>query len=463
MSIQIDFAVADHNGDTKGAFGSRLINLYAEPLPPGAKSGVILKGTPGTELFCALPTRPVLAMEVMNNALYAVTATNLYRIDNFGTYTDLGLVEMLGDRVDICTNGTNLVMVDGILGYSYTEDDGISQLSGDGWYVSESVDVLDGYFIFVRKDTGQFFLSDLLSDTFDPLKFATAEAAPDDLKAVVVFQQEAFMFGKKTAEVWYTGIDPDFPLERRSGAFIDRGIASPHCAVNIDNSVYWLGEDRIVYRMNGYVPIKVSNFDVDTTAQAANVDDAHAYTYIEDGHKFYVLTLPTANLTYALDLATGLWHQRSHSRHGRHHGNCHVFTYNYNLIGDFQAGAIYHMHSSIPNDSTDHIQRIGVSPPVHFDRTYGIIKSFELDMDTGVWTIAGDGQDPVGTLSWSGDGGETWSHEREASIGKMGQYRYRARWLALGADRQRQFKFAITSPVPVRIYGAWIEVKNARN
>jgi hypothetical protein len=44
--------------------------------------------------------------------------------------------------------------------------------------------------------------------------------------------------------------------------------------------------------------------------QYAVVSDAIGYTYTEEGHEFYVLILPTADVTWVYDLTTGNWHQR---------------------------------------------------------------------------------------------------------------------------------------------------------
>lgn len=64
------------------------------------------------------------------------------------------------------------------------------------------------------------------------------------------------------------------------------------------------------------------------------------------------------------------------------------------------------------------------------------------------------GADPQVRLSTSDDGGRTWSTLKKwRSMGKIGRYRTRLRWLKLGKFRQRIIKLEITDPVRRNIVG----------
>jgi hypothetical protein len=56
-------------------------------------------------------------------------------------------------------------MIVGYNGYAYTpETETIEDMSTEeGWFPSDTVDFMDGYFIFNRAGTGQFFISKLYS------------------------------------------------------------------------------------------------------------------------------------------------------------------------------------------------------------------------------------------------------------------------------------------------------------
>ena len=461
MRQPIQWATATKDGRSQAANGSRLVNLYAEKLPPDSKSPVALYGTPGTALFAELPTYPVLGLHRMNDELYAVTPSQLYRVDQFGQYTALGDVDLQG-RASMDDNGQSLVVVDGNRGYVWNGQN-VTELSGDGWYSADTVAYQDGYFIFNRAGTGQFFVSQLLSTEFDPLDFATAEGAPDDTLAVLSDHRELWVFGQRSIEVWYNSGDPDFPFERMQGAFIERGIAARHSAAKLDNSVFWIGEDKVVYRAAGYQPQRISTHAVEQSLAQSDVSGAFAYTYTEEGHAFYVLTLPNANQTWCFDVATGLWHERSHILWGRHHGNCYARAYGQHLIGDWQKGTVYTMRLEAYTDHGQAIQRLAVAPPMHDSRQRLTINSLELDMESGVGVSTGQGSNPQARLDWSDDGGETWSNEHWAEIGQVGRYLTRVIWRRLGSARQRHFRMTITDPVPVIIMGAYVETERGRN
>ncbi len=462
MKQPIQWTTGSHKGRSEAANGARLVNLYAEALPPDSKTPVVLYGTPGTSRFALLPTSPVLGLAVMDDALYAATATQLYAVTSDGRHTELGDVTLSG-RVSMATNGTDLVMVDGSKGYVYRQDTGLKELSGDGWYPASTVTYQDGYFIFNRSGTGQFFLSELLSTEFDPLKYATAEGAPDDSLAVLSDHRELWVFGEHSIEVWYNSGDPDFPFERMQGAFIEKGIGAAHSAAKMDNSVFWLGEDGIVYRAAGYLPQRVSSHAVEFDIGRGEISDAFAYTYSEEGHTFYVLTLPSQQKTWCLDVSTGLWHERSHIEWGRHHGNCYARCYGQHLIGDWQNGLIYMLDMAAYTDHVDEIRRVAVSPPLHGGRHRVTMHSLELDMESGIGLAHGQGDNPQAMLQWSDDGGKTWSNEHWTGIGRIGRYLTRVFWNRLGMFRQRQFKVVITDPVPVVILSAFAEVESGRS
>ena len=37
--------------------------------------------------------------------------------------------------------------------------------------------------------------------------------------------------------------DPDQPIQRMNGAFLEHGCAAPHSVAKLDNTVFWVGKD----------------------------------------------------------------------------------------------------------------------------------------------------------------------------------------------------------------------------
>ena len=462
MRQPIVWAIGTEAGRSEAASSASLQNLYAEQMPETAKAPVVLYGTPGSQEFASVEGNLVYALPTLAGTQYALTDSTLTRLDSAGNTLKVGDVVISG-VVSWAENGTHLVFVDGTKGYYYTEADGVQELSGDGWYPSNSVTYQDGYFIFNRKDTGQFFISRLLSVDFDPLDFATAEGAPDNTLAVLSDHRQLWLFGADSTELWYNSGDVDFPFFRMQGAFIERGILAPATAAKINNIVLWLADDGKVYAGNTANPQRVSSHAVEYHIGRADATEATAYTYTDEGHVFYVLTLPGINETWVYDLTTSLWHKRSHYQWGRHHSNCYARAFGRHLIGDAFAGKVHQMSLDIYQDGAEIIQRIAVSKQYSFNRDRVSCHSVEIDMELGHAKANGYGDNPQAMLQWSDDGGEVWSNEYWAPMGKIGEYLTRVIWRRLGQFRQRTFMLTITDPIKIVILGAVAEVSRDRH
>lgn len=64
---------------------------------------------------------------------------------------------------------------------------------------------------------------------------------------------------------------------------------------------------------------------------------------------------------------------------------------------------------------------------------------------------------PFAALSWSKDGGNTYSNEHPKSIGKTGEYRKKLTWRGLGRSSDRVFQLRISSPCKRVIYGYYVD------
>jgi hypothetical protein len=269
----------------------------------------------------------------------------------------------------------------------------------------------------------------------------------------------------------------------------------------LDNGIFWLGADArgrgIVYRANGYTGVRVSTHAVEWHIQDyANMADAVAYTYQQDGHSFYVLNFPTANTTWVYDVATNAWHERAGFSAGnftRHRSNCQMSFNNEIVVGDFENGNIYAFDLNVyaDNGSIQKWLRSWRALPTgqnNFKRTAQ--HTLQLDCETGVGlnglvtpeniylmtesddylvtevgnyliadqiAAATQGADPQVMLRWSDDGGHTWSNEHWASMGKIGQYYRRVFWRKLGMTlklRDRVYEVSGTDPVKIAVMGA---------
>lgn len=326
---------------------------------------------------------------------------------------------------------------------------------------ASSIDYVDGYFVWSQADSAQFFICNLYNGTvIDALDFATAESDPSKLRRVIVSHRELVLLKDNRIEVWAnTGAFP-FPFERIPGAVIERGTAAGMSAAVLDSSVFWLGDDRIVYRSQGYQPVRISEHWLEEAIRTGDVSDAYGMTYTQGGHAFYVLTFPTLDFTVVYDCATTKWHHRQSGT------SLDKTIWRVRCIakafGKFFAGID---NGHVCEIDMDHfleagqpIRRVGRTPPIFADGARVRMSEAELECELGVGRTAGQGVNPKVMVRVSDDGGKSWGNERQASIGRTGETGTRALVRRLGSFRQRTLEFAISDPVKVALYGFRVEI-----
>jgi hypothetical protein len=276
-------------------------------------------------------------------------------------------------------NGTQLVITNGTNGYLYSTTLGFTLITDADFNAADTVQFFDQRFYFDWKGTNKFFGSDLLDGTsYNALVFASAEARPDNVKAVVLNKQVLLVFGDTTIEPWQDVGAANMPLGARAGRCDRAGTCRAHATTKEDNSVFFLGEDRRFYRLDGVTPMGISTPAIDAEWQTySTVSDAYCFSYAWAGHKFVVVHFVTANKTWVFDISSGLWHEREswdlNGRSlGRWLGNCHVSCYDKELIGDAYSGKIGYLSASTYTEFGLTTQALATSPPVHSGSQAGV-------------------------------------------------------------------------------------------
>lgn len=455
------------------AADARMVNLFPEIVPEAGKEPAFLQRAPGLALLATIGLGPIRGLWSFGGYGYVVSGNQLYKLTNTYTATPLGSVAGTGP-VSMADNGTQLFIATNPNGYIYNAATNIfSRITDPDFPGAVTVGFIDGYFVFNEPNSQKLWVTSLLDGlAIDPLDFASAEGAPDDLISVIVDHREIWVFGTNSTEVWYDAGTADFPLQRIQGAFNELGCAAPYSVAKMDNSVFWLGADArgrgIVYRANGYTGQRISTHAVEWHIQQyGNLSDAVAYTYQQDGHSFYVLIFPEANTTWVYDASTQAWHERAGWVNGeftRHRSNCQMLFNNEVIVGDFENGNIYAFDLDVyaDNGSIQKWLRSWRALPTgqnNLKRTAH--HTLQLDCESGVGLNLGQGEDPQVMLRWSDDGGHTWSNEHWSGMGKIGQYYRRVFWRRLGMTlklRDRVYELSGTDPVKIAIMGAELQL-----
>jgi hypothetical protein len=407
--------------------------------------------------------------------LFSVHGNKLLEIDTIYNIIERGTIESITGVVCFAENSVDQMMiVDGNNGYIYSlNDNTLEEITADGFVAGTSVICIDGFFVCNKTGTGQFALSDYQKGKiWNGSNFYEAESLGDPIQALAKLNNEIWVIGLKSIEAWYNNggntADPADVFTRTNQATMDMGTSAPNSVQTNGNALFWLGRNSqgaySVWMATGYQPQRISTHAIEyRISKLADSDEVRAYCYQKEGHFFYVLNFINSDMTIVYDLTTGLWHDWLHfneldGTYSAHYAVAHAFFNGKNIVGNRIDGKIYELDLDYYKDgnSTIRRERTGghISEP---DRKRMFFKSFELDLLRGQGLQSGQGVDPQVMLTWSDDGGETWSDERTATAGKVGKYKTCVDWNRLGSARDRVFKIAVSDPVKWVLSGAIIE------
>lgn len=340
---------------------------------------------------------------------------------------------------------------------------------------ADRVAFIEGWLIFNQPGTRTFYTNAPVpyTLTFAGAFYALKDSSTDNLVTLFENNRELWLIGEKTSEVWYNAGGVNFPFSRLPGIGPQIGCSAKHSIARTGPDLCWLAQNEqgqnIVVKTNQYAYEIVSNHAVaNAIATYPQVGDALGDCYQELEHVMYVLTFPTADVTWCCDLTLWLdtqsaygWWQRlswdsSTGTYHRHIGNVFVNFANLRLWGDYQTGQIHRQDRSIYTDNGAVLRASRRAPHVWAPETRKRIfqASLQVEFTPGVGLQIGQGSNPLAMIRWSDDGGFNWNGEIEAPIGKAGESRFRAMVFQIGEARDRVYEVSVSDPVSRDIIGA---------
>ncbi|OTG65833.1 packaged DNA stabilization protein [Acinetobacter silvestris] len=374
------------------------INWYPQTIeyPNGSRVAALMP-TPGLKKIFTGDVAATRCLYVLSNgALLAVIGKKLYHSKtNKFDLTEVGSISALG-TVRIADNGQVALIVNGT--YAYVLDLKkleLTRLSGSTIPRSTHVLFLDGRFVVNKANTGQFYWSDLYSTKVNALSYATAESTPDNITAIINFNRELWLFGAQSIERYYGTGSSNSPFSRLSGGAMSFGCLAPDSIVSLATGVIWLGVSEFggnqIVMSGGGIPERISTHALEEEISAlTKTADALAYAYQIEGHVFYVISFPSANVTYCFDVSTGLWHQRSFTNpqglHERHRSQHHAYFNNMHIVGDYRNGKLYQLDNNTFTDDGELILRERTAQAVITDKKMTRFSKLEIVCETGFGT-----------------------------------------------------------------------------
>lgn len=442
---------------------ARILNMYAEPLPAGAKTPLILSRVPGVAPFALPGNGPIRGLHRAFGSLYAVSGAHLWKIAQNGALTDLGAVG--SGAVSMANNAEHLIVVTAPDAYysDGTSASGVAQITDTDYTSRGAIKVrfMDNFMIFLEPDSDRFFCADLGSVTdFDSLDFASAEGAPDRLIGMEVDHRQVILFGADSVEIWENVGGSGFPFQRSINGFIEIGCYNGDTIAKVDNSVIWLASDYSVRKLDGATPVRISTYALEQFLAGVDVTTGSAYSYSQDGHIFYVLSFSTG--CWVWDATTNEWHERASHPQDYYRWQFHASAYGLQFVGDAFSNKVGKLDPTV-YDEHGSVQRASWTyQPVYSENRMAMHHRLEVVFEAGVGLTSGQGSDPEIMMDYSDDGGLTWTTLPNRRLGKIGEYLWRAEWHGLGSARQRVYRGAVSDPVRVVLSDTVLDVTGGR-
>jgi hypothetical protein len=427
----------------------RRVNCMYDIRKDQDRAAIVAVNTPGATVFTTVGSSPIRGWRVVVDTLYVVAGTTLYRVTTAGAVTALASVPTAAQTVDMSDNTAQLMIVDGVAGYVYTFATSTMTTITDVNFPNgaTSVDFLNGRFIVNKPATREFYVSNLLDGltwTYLGLPvYGTKENASDNLVEVSVLNGTLVLWGNFSTEFWQDVGTTPLPYQRINGATQNWGLVAQNSHAKVGNTEMFLGASPDggikVIRLNGYAPVPVSDSDLEyIISNFSTVTDAVALVYSAYGHPVYQLTFPTANRSFAYDLATEMWHEAQTGPSAtpvRHFANYGITFNKANYVSDATTGTIYLLDEDTYTDNgtvnlrelcTRHIRNAG---------NYVFLSQLMLDFEPGV------GGTPTVSVSISRDNGVTFGTPKQKTLGAVGT---RVVFNRLGSGRDMVAKISRT-------------------
>jgi hypothetical protein len=381
--------------DRKSAV-QRAVNLFLRQIEGlGEARQLVLQSTDGLALLYNFGATVRGSIVTVDAREFVVAGVTLYEIIANAPVAR-GTLNYGTSFVSMCAGETQLVIADGPFGYVLTLTTNVfGQITDPDWRGAISVTEVDGTFVFVPPNNlEQFYISSIDdATTLDALDFSSADAQPGNIITSRELKQETYFFKPLSTEVWIYDGEADFPLVRYNSTPIAVGIVGPRAVAEAADTLIFVGKTKrgtgIVYEMVGHQPVRISNTAVETALRSTSVDLTQCAMWVQQtsGAEFVCINAPGMTTSWCWDAASKQWHERGEL-----------------VNGDWA------------------------------------IRGIEIGCTTGYGGNV--------MLRRSPDGGFTWNAWLYRSLGEIGRWMQRVRWLMLGASRDPVFEIRVSDAVP---------------
>lgn len=435
-------------------------NLVPVPKVSGIANGYLRQA----EGLVSLGTGPGISRGGINwnGTLYRVMGSKLVRISSNGSAATITSSLPGSDNVRLVYSFDYLAIAAG--GQLWLYDGAtLAQVTDTDLGTVNDVIWVDGYFM---TTDGENLVVTELGDPFtvNPLKYGSSEIDPDPVKCLLKLRGEVYAINRYTIEVFNNVGGDFFPFARVDGATIPQGCVGARAAAVFADAIAFVGGGRddspaVWIGLNGAAQ-KISTREIEQVLQGLNDTQLEAIvleTRSDGAHEHLWMRMPDRTLVYDVaasrELGSPVWFVLTTSIVGFAQHRCRDLVYCYNQwnVADTASSAF----GVLDRTTSAHWGEVNGwdfgTAIVYADARGALFHELELVALTGRFEL---GKSPVVWTQYSSDG-LTWTSERPAAAGTVGNRDIRIVWLSMGHMRRaRMQRFRGTSDchiAPIRL------------
>lgn len=310
---RIPFAADPQNRDETTAKDARLVNAYVEKLKDG---GYAVYRRPGLKSYVTLSGQGRGAYTWQGD-IYFIFGTTFYR-QSGGVTSSVGTIAAGTSmfRFSSTLGATpSLFLQDGTNCYSYTVAGGLVTLSTVPTPVVRGQVYLDGT-TYVMQPSGAAIRGSGLNDltTWNSNNLILAQIESDN--GVSLAKQMIYVVALKeySVEIFYdAGNSVGSPLGAVQGSKLSVGCIDEATVQTAEGVLFWLGRTRAArvfpMQMENLQAHPIGTPAVDRLFQGLTYTSSYSWLFGLDGHLFYGITVPGANITLVYDSIEKQWSQ----------------------------------------------------------------------------------------------------------------------------------------------------------
>jgi hypothetical protein len=460
---EITFPLSSSPGRGKQESGGRLINSFTEQLSPTARAKTVRRRVPGiTQLTATSSYSHLRGFHESSDVVYAALDERLMKVTLSGsTYSITDLGSLSGDTpVTFAQNNSDtpdkvVVTEDGA--FNVFADSAPTAFAAPALPQPNSVTAIGGYLVFTTL-FGEIWATGLNVLTIATDSFATAQQKSDSLLRGITFRGEFLACGKASIEVYTNAGTAPFPLAYSTT--IPRGLRGPWAIAGYQdgwaNELIWVADDNTVQKLDGYRAVRVSTHDVERDIAAiTDEDDLEAYVYMHGGHAIW--SLSSSSWTWEFNLTTGQWNERESYQEARWRASQSVNAFGLWMVGDRESGKIGKIDPDAFTEFSDPlIWTVESAPGSVFPGRVSIPRA-DFDFEVGIGSVTGTEPiqtDPQVNISWSDNGGATFSSPVRRSLGRQAKWQtlVNVNRTGMAGSKGRLWRLEVSDPVRVSLY-----------